>query len=75
MQPTKNRVLVKVLEDKKEKASFMTADVLAVGPDVVDIKVGQQVIFAPYGFDEIEAGKVRKVIIEEGLILATNDKK
>jgi len=75
MIPTKNRLLVKVLEDKKEKASFMKADVLAVGMDVVDIKVGDKVIFAPYGFDEIEAGKVRKVIINEDLILAIDDKK
>ncbi len=75
MKPTKNRLIVQVYEDKKEKASFMTAKVLAVGPEVVDIKVNDDVIFAPYGFDEIEAGKVRKVIINDELILAINDKK
>lgn len=72
MKPTQNRLLVEVKEDKKDKAKFMTANVLAVGPDVKGIKVGDQVIFAPYGIDEVDD---KKVIILEDLILAINDKK
>ena len=81
-KPTQNRVLVIVEKEKKPKKgeepagnSIMTANVIAVGLDVKDIKIDDKVSFAPYGFDEIVYNGKKHVVITEDLILGIHDQK
>jgi hypothetical protein len=73
MTPTKFKLLVKlepelIKEGETPKGNKpLRAKVLAVGSSVKDIKEGQYVVFAPFGFDEVD----ENVIISEELILAT----
>lgn len=52
-----------------------TGLVLEVGPQVRGIKVTDIVVFSPYGFDEVMVGQEKMIIIDESLILATNNAK
>lgn len=83
MKPTANRLLVKVEEEiikegeEKQKGNkVMIAEVLKMGPNVSkEIKIGDRVVFSPFGFDEVEVknpdGNTEKlVVIEEVMILA-----
>lgn len=54
--------------------TVLTAKVLDVGPIVREISVGDEVIFSPYGFDEVQIGGEKLVIIDESMILAYESK-
>ena len=80
MQPTQNRLLVRVEEVPVPEGAtpvkantMMKAEVLLAGPSVqnTDIRKGAKVAFSPYGFDEVFIDGEKLVIISEDLILAT----
>ncbi len=79
MKPTKDRLLVKVKEEKKVEGkkkqevkgtSVLTADVIKVGPKVEGIQPKDVVVFAPYGIDEVVDGDDTFLIVPEDLVLA-----
>lgn len=89
MKPTMNRLLVRVEQEVAPKEgeapkgnSVMVAEVLKVGPKVSgEIKVGDRVVFSPFGFDEIEVAaqpsgdeKEKLVVICEDMILVVYEK-
>lgn len=84
--PMASRMLVKVREEKAKKtetgiivpeeagkkgSSVMMADVLEVGPDVTRTKIGQVVVFSPFGFDEIHLDGEKLLVVDESLILGS----
>lgn len=84
INPLGNRILVKVREEevkegeeqKKKGNEVFFAEVVAVGKNVETVKVGDVVIFPPFGFDEVwvtEGSDVPKkmVVISEEMIIAT----
>lgn len=81
MQPTKNRVLVRVYKEKVKKgqepsgSSVMRAYVLKVGPEVKGVKVKDQVVFAPYGVDEVIIDDEKLLVVTEDLILGIYEQK
>lgn len=78
MKPTQNRLLVRVEKEAEPKEgeapkkgnATMTGEVLKAGPKVDWVNVGNRVVFAPFGFDEVEVDGEKLVIISEDLILA-----
>ncbi len=50
--------------------TVITANVVDVGPLVREVSRGDKVIFSPYGFDEVQMGGEKLVIIDETMILA-----
>ncbi|MAH45451.1 hypothetical protein CMI37_06460 [Candidatus Pacearchaeota archaeon] len=85
MNPTKNRLLVRVIPEvvkkpkKGEKApptqgtSVLRAEVLKVGPKVEQsfIRGESNVVFAPYGVDEVIVDGEKLLLVSEDLIIAT----
>lgn len=78
MNPTKNRLLVRVVPEEAPKegeavpvkgTAVMKAEVLKAG---VDTRYGEHkyVYFAPFGFDEVVIDGEKQVIIMEDLIIA-----
>jgi co-chaperonin GroES (HSP10) len=87
-KPTKDRLLVRVEVEVLRKGEqpaaggMLTADVLDVGPEVKAIKKGAQVVFAPYGIDEISVSltgnpkdKEKLIVVGEELILGVYEGK
>lgn len=64
--------LVKEGEAPKGNA-MLEGDVLKAGPDVKVIKVGDRVLFAPYGIDEVLIKGEKHLVVSEELIIATRD--
>jgi co-chaperonin GroES (HSP10) len=67
--------VVKEGEEPKKGNAIMIGEVLNAGYDVKSIEVGDRVVFAPFGFDEVEVVREdnlpeKLVIISEDLILA-----
>ena len=84
--PLKNKVLVAenvnerktesgiILDGANSVAMSKTATVLAIGPDVVDVKVGD-VIYLEWSKGQIvKVGDAQRVIIEDKYIVAVLDK-
>lgn len=77
MKPTMNRLLVKIIKDEVKEGeapkgnAIMNGKVLAIGPDVEGFFQDAEVIFAPYGFDEVVSlPDDKQIIISKDLILA-----
>lgn len=83
MNPTKDRLLVRVIPEPKPKKgeqpkgnSIMNAEVLKRGPEVTTaIRIGDHVVFAPYGIDEVIVDGKKLIIVTEELIIAIHDRK
>jgi co-chaperonin GroES (HSP10) len=81
MKPTTNRLLVKVIEEKKPKKgeeqkvanSLMHAEVVKKGPEVKNTWLKDIIVFAPYGIDEVVIGKEKYLIVSEELVLAVHE--
>lgn len=56
-------------DSAKEKP--VTANVVAVGPDVKTLKVGDKVIYKEYTTTELKIGSVEYIIVKEEDVLAT----
>ena len=77
MKPTTDKLLVRVHplpevkegEEKPKGNQTMIADVLAVGPEAKQVKVGDVVGFSPYGFDEVMIKDEKLVVVSEMMIL------
>ena len=73
IKPLGSRVVIKKLEAEEKTASGI-AEVLAVGPgtqdDPMELKVGDKVIFSPYGGTEIKYGGEEVVVMNHRDILA-----
>lgn len=85
IKPLGSRVVIKKLEAEEKTASGIVlpgsaqekpqiAEVLAVGPgtqdDPMELKVGEKVIFSPYGGTEIKYGGEEVVVMNHRDILA-----
>ena len=78
IKPLGSRVVIKKLEAEEKTASGIEkpqiAEVLAVGPgtqdDPMELKVGDKVIFSPYGGTEIKYGSEEVVVMNHRDILA-----
>ena len=80
IKPLGSRVVIKKLEAEEKTASGSAqekpqiAEVLAVGPgtqdDPMELKVGDKVIFSPYGGTEIKYGGEEVVVMNHRDILA-----
>lgn len=76
MKPLKDKILVKAIgEDNKQAGSMIHAVVVAVGSFVDGIKVKDNVVFAPYGVDEIDIDGEKMIFVSDELILATYEPK
>lgn len=77
MKPTGNRLLVKVenkeLKEGETAVAVMKAEVMGIGPDVKVIKVKDNVIFAPFGIDEVVVGDEKMLILGEDQVIATDE--
>ena len=73
MIPTKNRLIVKLSpKDAKSKVKLtvLKGEVKAVNNACEDFKVGDKVMFSPYGYDDVGNDMI---VIDEGLILTTEE--
>ena len=81
LRPLGDRVIVKRIDSETKTASGIVlpgsaqekpkaAEVIAVGKDVKEIKVGDEVIYKSYGPDEIKIDGVEYLIGKEEDILA-----
>ena len=48
-----------------------TAKVVAVGPEAKQVKVGDRIVYKPYGPTEVKVGKDLYILVKEEDILAT----
>lgn len=82
LQPLADRIIMQQLKAEETTKSGIVlpgsaqekpklADVLAVGKDVKEIKVGDQVIYKSYGPDEMKIDGVEYLIAKEEDVLAT----
>jgi co-chaperonin GroES (HSP10) len=84
--PLKNKVLVAenktehktdsgiILDGANSVAMSKTATVLAIGPDVVDVKVGDVIYLEWPKGQMVKIGDAQRVIIEDKYIVAVLDK-
>ena len=81
LQPLADRIVMEQLEAEETTASGIVlpgsaqekpkmAKVIAVGKDVKEVKVGDQVIYKSYGPDEIKVGAQEYLIGKEEDLLA-----
>ena len=81
LQPLADRIVMQQMEAEEKTASGIVlpgsaqekpkaAEVIAVGKDVKEIKVGDEVIYKSYGPDEIKIDGVEYLIGKEEDILA-----
>ncbi len=81
LQPLADRIVMEQLEAEETTASGIVlpgsaqekpkmAKVIAVGKDVKEVKVGDQVIYKSYGPDEIKVGSQEYLIGKEEDLLA-----
>lgn len=65
LKPTTDRLLIKKIEPKITKKSVILmpekvqkkgsfAEIIAVGPEVLDFKIGDKIVYGDYGFDPIQ---------------------
>lgn len=82
LQPLADYVVVQVEEVKTKTASGfllpeksaekpMAAKVLAVGPDVKAVKVGERIIYRGYDNTDIKIGDAEYTVVKEENIVAT----
>ena len=89
MQPTSDRIFIKeptdtqserttesglvVLEDTKRVTKHTEGKVHAVGPKVLDVKVGDQVIFSGHAYKEVEHENQKYLMLRESDIMAIRE--
>ena len=81
LQPLADRIVIKKIEAETKSASGIllpesaqeqpqSGQVLAVGKDVKEVKVGDQVLYAKYGPAEVKVESEELLIVKEEDILA-----
>ena len=84
LKPLADRIVAQKLEQKTKTASglYLTpksqevptgAKVVAIGPDVKNVKKGDQIIFKEYASTEVKVDGVEYLIIKEEDVLAVLD--
>ena len=68
--PARPKGLIEVVENKKNTA---TAEIVAIGPEVRDAKVGQRVVISRLQGTEVAGEPPRVVIREQGVLAYLED--
>ena len=82
LKPLTDRVVAKQLEAETKTASGIylpdnaqekpkTAEVVAVGPDVKQVKKGDQIIYEEFAATTVKVGSDEFIVVKEEKILAT----